>query len=89
MSLNRARELVEKTRTLPVPLHLRSAKTALAKDLGYGRDYKYPHSYPTGWVEQEYLPLEIGKTPLYEPTNRGFEKNIRDYLSWMKGTGKT
>lgn len=89
MSLNRARELVEKTRTLPVPLHLRSAKTALAKDLGYGRDYKYPHNYPTGWTEQSYLPEEIEKVPLYEPTNRGFEKNIRDYLAWVKGSLKS
>lgn len=89
MALNRARELVEKTRTLPVPLHLRSAKTALAKDLGYGRDYKYPHSYPTGWVEQDYLPEEVQDAQLYEPTTRGFEKNIRDYLSWMKGTPKS
>lgn len=84
MSLHKARELVEKTRTLPVPLHLRSAKTALAKDLGYGRDYKYPHNCPTGWVEQSYLPEEVGTPSLYEPTTRGFEKNIRDYLSWMK-----
>jgi len=84
MSLNKARELVEKTKTLPVPLHLRSSKTPLAKDLGYGRDYKYPHSYPTGWVEQSYLPDEIQEANLYEPTNRGFEKNIRDYLNWMK-----
>lgn len=84
MALNRARELVEKTRTLPVPLHLRSAKTALAKDLGYGRDYKYPHNFPAGWVEQDYLPSEIGKTQLYEPTTRGFERNIKEYLSWMK-----
>ncbi|WP_374078187.1 replication-associated recombination protein A [Bdellovibrio bacteriovorus] len=84
MALNKARELVEKTRTLPVPLHLRSAKTALAKDLGYGRDYKYPHNYPTGWVDQDYLPSEVEKPQLYEPTNRGFEKTIRDYLSWMK-----
>lgn len=89
MALNKARELVEKTRTLPVPLHLRSAKTALAKDLGYGRDYKYPHNYPTGWVDQEYIPAEVEKSPLYEPTNRGFEKNIREYLSWMKGTSKS
>lgn len=88
MALNKARELVEKTRTLPVPLHLRSAKTALAKDLGYGRDYKYPHNYPTGWVEQSYLPEEVDRAALYEPTQRGFEKNIRDYLSWMKGSQK-
>lgn len=85
MALNNARTLVEKTRTQPVPLHLRSAKTALAKDLGYGRDYRYPHNYPTGWVEQNYLPEELETGPLYEPTNRGFEKNIRDYLNWMKG----
>ncbi len=85
MALHKARELVEKTRTLPVPLHLRSAKTPLAKDLGYGRDYEYPHSFPTGWVEQSYLPDEIKDSVLYEPTNRGFEKNIREYMQWMKG----
>ncbi|KYG67409.1 recombination factor protein RarA [Bdellovibrio bacteriovorus] len=85
MSLNKAKALVEETRTLPVPLHLRSAKTALAKDLGYGRDYKYPHDYPTGWTAQNYLPEEIKDSVFYEPTQRGFEKNIRDYLNWMKG----
>ncbi|MDG0816715.1 replication-associated recombination protein A [Bdellovibrio svalbardensis] len=84
MALNHARELVEKTRTLPVPLHLRSAKTALAKELGYGKDYKYPHNYPTGWAEQSYLPEEIKDTKLYEPTTHGFEKTIREYLNWMK-----
>lgn len=89
MALNKAREIVEKTRTLPVPLHLRSAKTALAKDLGYGQGYKYPHSYPSGWVEQEYLPEEVKKASFYEPTARGFEKTIREYLSWMKGAGKS
>lgn len=84
MALNKARELVEKTRTLPVPLHLRSAKTALAKDLGYGKDYEYPHNFPTGWVDQSYLPEEIKEAHFYEPTSRGFEKNISEYLNWMK-----
>lgn len=84
MALNNARALVEQTRTLPVPLHLRSAKTALAKDLGYGKDYKYPHNYPTGWTEQSYLPDEVKDAKLYEPTTHGFEKTIREYLNWMK-----
>ncbi|WP_413292887.1 replication-associated recombination protein A [Bdellovibrio sp. HCB185ZH] len=84
MALHKARALVEQTKTLPVPLHLRSAKTALAKDLGYGRDYKYPHDYPTGWTEQSYLPTELQEEKIYEPTTHGFEKNIRDYLAWMK-----
>lgn len=88
MAFHKARELVEKTRTLPVPLHLRSAKTALAKDLGYGRDYKYPHNYPTAWVEQEYLPDELADATIYEPSSRGFEKNMREYIAWMKNQKK-
>ena len=85
MSLHKARELVEKTKTVPIPLHLRSSKTALSKSLGYGEGYKYPHNYPSGWADQSYLPKEIMGESLYEPTQRGFEKNIREYLAWMKG----
>lgn len=85
MALKKARARVEETRTLPVPLHLRSAKTAMVKDLGYGRDYKYPHDFPTGWADQNYLPEEIKDAAFYEPTQRGFEKTIREYLAWMKG----
>ena len=84
MALNLAKELVAKTKTLPVPLHLRSAKTGLAKELGYGKDYKYPHNYPTGWAQQSYLPEEVKGAKLYEPTTHGFEKTIREYLNWMK-----
>lgn len=84
LALHKAKALVEQTRTLPVPLHLRSAKTPLAKDLGYGKDYEYPHNNPTGWAEQSYLPEEIKDAKIYEPTNRGFEKNIREYMNWMK-----
>jgi putative ATPase len=88
MSLHNARAAVEKTRTLPVPLHLRSAKTALAKDLGYGKDYKYPHNFPKGWAEQSYLPEELQGDRYYEPTTHGFEKTINEYLNWMKARPK-
>lgn len=89
MSLHNARAAVERTRTLPVPLHLRSAKTAMAKDMGYGKDYKYPHNYPTGWVDQTYLPEEVAGEVYYEPTTRGFEKNIREYQAWVKAQKKS
>jgi putative ATPase len=85
VALNRAREAVEKTRTLQVPLHLRSARTDLAKSLGYGKDYKYPHDESIGWTHQEYRPAEVSGVRFYEPTQRGFEKNIGEYLTWMKG----
>ena len=88
VALNRAQETVAATKTLPIPLHLRSARTDLAKELGYGKNYHYPHDEKNGWVAQEYLPIEIQGKRFYEPTERGFEKNIADYLQWMRGKKK-
>lgn len=84
MALNKAKELVQRTGSLPVPLHLRSSKTALAKELGYGINYKYPHSFPRGWVEQDYLPESLKDTVLYEPKKWGFEKTISEFVEWLK-----
>ena len=83
-ALNKAKDEIEKSRSLPVPLHLRSSKTKLSKDLGYGKDYSYPHDFPTAWVAQSYLPTEIEGAVFYEPSQRGFEKNISEYLDWLK-----
>jgi putative ATPase len=88
MALNHAKELIEKTRSLPVPLHLRSSKTQMSKDLGYGRDYQYPHDFPKAWIDQTYLPEEIKDAKFYEPSQRGFEKNITEYLNWVKAQKK-
>lgn len=84
MAINRAQELVQETGTLPVPLALRSSNTALSKNLGYGKNYLYAHDGDRGWQDMEFLPESLRGTKLYEPKERGFEKNIREYLSWMK-----
>ncbi len=84
MALNKAKEEIEKSRSLPVPLHLRSSKTKLSKDLGYGQGYIYPHDSPKAWVDQSYLPNEIADAVFYKPSQRGFEKNITGYLEWLK-----
>ncbi len=60
-----AKEDVAKTLNLPVPLHLRNPVTSLMKRLGYGKDYKYPHAFPGGKVEQGYLPKELKKRKYY------------------------
>lgn len=79
--------LVRETGSLPVPLALRSARTTMAKDLGYGADYKYPHDHARGWVAQTYLPEELkAREPFYRPVMRGFEKTISDYLRWLRGS---
>ncbi len=79
-----ALKFVEKTGQLPVPMALRSAQTQFVKKLGYGKDYKYSHTGQKGWVKQRFLPEGIADVTFYEPSDRGFEKNIKAYLEWMK-----
>lgn len=70
----------------PVPLHLRNAPTGLMAELGYGKEYKYPHDYDSHFVEQNYLPEECKDKIYYHPTTSGFEKKIKAYLerNWRK-----
>jgi len=73
----------------PVPLHLRNAPTKLMKDLGYGRDYQYPHDHESGFVDDGYLPEEIKKKQYYHPKEHGFEKTIKERLKeFWKGRKK-
>jgi len=66
-ALLKAKEDVQQTLNLPVPLHLRNAPTQLMKKMGYGKDYLYPHNFPganvhpayPGGVMQEYLPKQL------------------------------
>ncbi|MDR6370823.1 putative ATPase [Chryseobacterium bernardetii] len=80
MAINEALALVKQTGNLPVPLHLRNAPTKLMKDLDYGKEYKYAHSYEGNFVEQDFLPEEIRNVKLYEPGNNATEKKIYEEL---------
>jgi len=76
---------VRELENMPVPLHLRNPVTSLMKDLGYGRDYKYPHDYPDHFVEEEYLPGNLKGRTYYHPTEQGFEKEIKKRLEvWRR-----
>lgn len=57
----------------PVPLHLRNAATALQKEWGFGKGYKYPHNFPGAWVEQQYLPDAVAGTRFYHAKDQGAE----------------
>lgn len=72
-AINNALALVRETGDLPVPLHLRNAPTALMKDMGYGRDYKYAHDYPGNFVRQQFMPDALGYRPLWEPCDNPAE----------------
>lgn len=79
-SIDSAQALVRKTGNLSVPLHLRNAPTKLMKDIGYSDGYKYAHSYPGNFVEQEFLPEEISGTRLYSPQENPKEMELRRSL---------
>jgi putative ATPase len=68
---------------LPVPLHIRNAPTRLMKDLGYGKEYKYAHSYSDNFVSDNFLPEEIKGTIFYEPGTNPREDEVRKRLAGM------
>jgi putative ATPase len=72
-------------RTVPVPDHLRDAHYKSAAKLGRGVGYQYPHDHPGGYVRQEYLPEALKKT-YYQPSGRGVEKRIAEYLDKLRQT---
>jgi putative ATPase len=61
----------------PVPLHIRNAPTRMMKDLGYGKDYKYPHDYEDAFVLEEYLPKELRESRFFDPPETGFEGELK------------
>ncbi|MEG2171904.1 MAG: replication-associated recombination protein A [Desulfovibrionaceae bacterium] len=78
--LNAARE-IKNNGTFAVPLHLRNPSTQLQKDWGYGKEYKYPHNFPEGWVEQDYLPAELKGRRFYQARENGDEARL---TQWWK-----
>jgi putative ATPase len=68
-----------------VPLHLRNAPTRLMRDLGYGREYTYPHDAPDAFVARNNLPEALGSPLFYEPTGSGAEAAQAERLAaWRR-----
>ena len=85
LAIKAAQKAVKETGTLPVPLYLRNAPTALMKQLDYGKGYQYSHDYPGNFVDQEYLPEKIKGSTFYTPQNNAAEKSIKERLArWWK-----
>lgn len=83
MAIDEAIAKVRSEGDLPVPLHLRNSPTKLMKDIGYGRDYKYAHSYSGNFIPDNFLPESINGTQFYEPGANPREEEIRKRLSVM------
>jgi putative ATPase len=85
----RIKETISRTGTLPVPLHIRNAPTRLMKELGYGKGYLYAHNFEDAYVPQDFLPEKLKGETYYHPTDRGYEKIIRERMEqWRKLRGE-
>lgn len=78
-----AMECVRQKKTT-VPAHLQDAHYKGSKNLGHGVGYQYAHDYPNHYVKQQYLPDEIQGEVFYEPSENGHEKNIREWMEYLK-----
>ena len=83
MAIAEAMEAVKNTKTT-VPVHLQDSHYKGAAQMGHGAGYKYAHDYPNHYVEQQYMPSELKGRVFYNPTENGYEQNIRDYFKKIK-----
>jgi putative ATPase len=83
MAIEEAQAKVRESGDLSVPLHIRNAPTRLMKNLGYGKDYKYAHSYSGNFVPDNFLPDDIKGTRFYDPGANPKEDELRKKLSAM------
>ncbi len=82
LAIGRAMDIVKTTKTAPVPAHLRDSHYRGAQKLGLG--YLYAHNFPNHYVEQQYLPDGLTEEKFYEPTENGYEKQIKSHLDFLK-----
>lgn len=73
-----------KCKKTSVPAHLQDAHYKGSKNLGHGIGYKYAHDYPRHYVKQQYLPEEIKDARFYEPGDNGKEKEIKEWMEYLK-----
>ncbi len=78
------RDDVANSRNDPVPIHLRNAPTKLMQELGYGEGYRYAHDYEGGIIAQQNLPESLEGRRYYEPTDRGFERDLSERLARIR-----
>ena len=71
------------------PKHILNSPTKLMKSEGYGGGYAYDHDTPEAFSGQDYFPEALGRQTFYDPTDRGFEREIRKRLDYWPSCGKT
>jgi putative ATPase len=83
-AIDAALDDVRRGATGPVPSHLRDAHYPGARKLGHGRDYRYPHDFQGGVVEQRYAPDAVADRDYYRPGGNGAERTVAERLAQLR-----
>ena len=78
-----ARDMARKTGSEPPPKHILNAPTRLMKDQGYGAGYAYDHDSEDAFSGQDYFPEAMKRPVLYQPVERGYERELKKRLDWF------
>ena len=70
--------------SLMPPKTILNAPTRPMRQIGYGSGYAYDHDEPEAFSGQDYWPDALGRQTFYEPTERGFEREVRKRLEWWE-----
>ena len=85
VAFKRAQKLAKQYANEPVPFHLRNASSKITEQLGHGKDYQYAHNYEYAYTpEQTYLPEKVTESNLYQPNERGFEKQLNQKIAFLQ-----
>jgi putative ATPase len=78
-----ARRLAAATGSTPPPKHILNAATSMMKDQGYGAGYAYDHDAEDGFSGQNYFPDGMERPELYQPVERGFERDLQKRMAYF------
>ncbi|MBQ4529856.1 MAG: replication-associated recombination protein A [Lachnospiraceae bacterium] len=84
VGIQTAMKIVADTKTASIPPYLKDAHYGGAAKLGHGIGYKYAHDYKNNYVNQQYLPDELVGSVFYQPSENGYEKNIKEHMERIK-----
>ena len=83
-AFKQALNTASQTSHLDVPLHLRNSTSAITKELGHGKSYRYAHNEPNAFAAGEcYFPPEIAQTRFYHPSDKGLEKQLAEKRRYL------
>ncbi len=84
VAIDKAMQCVRNQSIVSVPAHLQDAHYQGAKKMGRGLGYLYAHDFENNYVQQQYLPDELVGTIFYEPSDNGYEKEIKRHMAFIK-----